>query len=125
MSNVKQLAVVWIALSVVNVMTVTGCATSPVVKGAILGGASGVALGAGTGALISSEDLLGSSSAPATGNLAIESANTIGAGALIGAVFGTLVGAMVGHAHDDGEEAAAALAADQAARAGELRPIAF
>lgn len=122
MANVKPLVVVWMALSVVSV---TGCATHPVVKGALIGGVSGAALGAGTGALISDEDLLGSSSAQTTGNLAIKNGTAIAASTAIGAFFGTLVGAMVGHAHDDGDEAAPVSAEAPAAQAAEQRPVAF
>ena len=119
MANLKPLAVVWVAL------VFAGCATSPVLKGAIFGGASGAALGAGTGVLISDEDLLGSSTAPATGNISLDSGPTVAAGAVIGLLFGALAGAMVGHGHDDGDEEPSLPSPAPTAQAEQLRPTAF
>jgi hypothetical protein len=79
-------------------LALSGCISSAVAKGAVIGAASGLALGAGTGVLISNDKLLGSSK---QSQLELAAGPSIGAGALIGAVFGAIVGAMVGHQRED------------------------
>ena len=96
MANIKAVVMVLCGLAF------AGCAMNPVVKGTLIGAASGAALGAGTGALVSDEDLLGSPKAQERGNLALHPGSTIGVGTLIGATFGAIVGAMIGHGYDDG-----------------------
>src|SRR5215471_2058586 len=98
MANIKAVLIVVCGLAA------GGCATSPTVKGTLIGAVSGAALGAGTGVLISNEDLLGSPSSAETGNLALHPGPTIAASTLIGAVFGAIVGAMIGHGQGDPAE---------------------
>jgi hypothetical protein len=89
----------------------------------LIGAAAGAAVGAGTGWLVSDPDLLGSSTSEASGNISLSPGPTIGAGALIGGVFGALVGAMFGHAADDQDtEEPPAEAQPQARR---IQPAAF
>jgi hypothetical protein len=79
-------------------LALSGCISSAVAKGAVIGAVSGVALGAGTGVLISNDKLLGSSK---QSQLELSAGASIGVGSLIGGVFGAIVGAMVGHQRED------------------------
>ena len=81
-----------------------GCATAPVATGTLIGAATGAALGAGTGVLVSSPDLLGSPETEESGNIALKTGPAVGAGALIGAVFGGLLGAMLAYDEKDADE---------------------
>ena len=112
----------WVVMLVAGALA--GCSMGPVTKGTLIGAASGAALGAGTGALVSDPDLLGSSDAPASGNIGLDGGPTTAAGAAIGVIFGAVVGAMIGHGHDDGDPVEAPPAPEPAAQA-ESRPIAF
>jgi hypothetical protein len=82
----------------------SGCASAYVNRGTLIGALSGAAAGAGVGYLISEPDLLGSESGNGRGDIALESGESILAGATIGLVFGAIVGAMAGHGRDDGLE---------------------
>ncbi len=93
---------------VLGVLLFTGCATG---RGALIGGVTGAALGAGTGVFISSEDLVGSSSSAAAGNLSLDKGTTALAGTVVGAVFGAIVGAMIGRDYDEHDAAEEALPA--------------
>src|SRR5256885_14028693 len=95
MSNTKRLVVI---VAVPWLFSLSGCVSSSVHKGTLVGAASGALLGAGTGVLISNEHLLGSSKAS---QMQLEPGPSIGGGVLIGAGFGAIVGAMVGHQNDD------------------------
>jgi hypothetical protein len=108
---------------VLGAVALVGCAGAPVARGTLIGAVAGAAIGAGTGALVSDPDLLGSSKSEESGNLALQPGPTIGAGAIIGVAFGALVGAMLGHAwDDDSEEPPATEAQPQAQR---VQPAAF
>lgn len=120
MANIKAAVVVSCLLGLISI---AGCASGPVAKGAMIGALSGAVLGTTTGVLVSNEDLLGSKTDERSGNLALKKGPTIGAGALIGVVFGAVVGAMIGHGYDDGsvEEPAS----PQPGAAANARPAAF
>jgi len=112
----------WIA--VLGALVLGGCASGPVARGTLIGLAAGAALGAGLGAAVSDPDLLGNSGSPESGDIALKQGPAIGVGALIGGVFGTLVGAMIGHGYDDpnAEEPPPPEAQPQARR---IQPAAF
>jgi hypothetical protein len=97
MANIKA------AVVVSCVLGLAGCAMGPVTKGTLIGAASGAALGTGTGLLVSDDKLLGSSKSERSGDLSLDKGPTVGAAALIGVVFGAVVGAMIGHGYDDGD----------------------
>ena len=82
----------------------SGCTSAYVNRGTVIGALSGAAAGAGVGFLISDPDLLGSKSGEGRGDIALDSGESILAGAAIGLVFGAIVGAMAGHGRDDGLE---------------------
>jgi hypothetical protein len=117
MANIKAGVVVWCLLGL------AGCASGPVAKGTLIGAVTGAALGAGTGALVSNEDLLGSPKSERSGDLSLDSGPTIGAGALIGVALGAIVGAMIGHGYDD--ELSEEASPPAAASAHQLAPVAF
>jgi hypothetical protein len=96
----------------------SGCVSSSVQRGTVIGAVSGAALGAGTGLLISDDKLLGSSP---ESRLALDRGGSVGAGALIGVVFGAIVGAMIGHGNDHSDREAAATPASAQAH----KPAAF
>ena len=117
MANIKEAVVVSCLLGL------AGCASGPVVKGTLIGAATGAVLGAGTGVLISNEDLLGSPTSERSGDLSLGSGSAIGAGTLIGVTLGAIVGAMIGHGYDD--EFSAEASPPAAASAHQLAPVAF
>ena len=92
----------WIA--VLGALSLGGCASAPIATGTLIGAASGAALGAGTGVLISDPNLLGSPETEESGNIGLKTGPAIGAGALIGAVFGGLLGAMLAYDEKDANE---------------------
>src|SRR5215510_13037765 len=94
----------WIA--VLGALVLGGCATAPIATGTLIGAATGAALGAGTGVLISDPSLLGSPETEESGNIGLKTGPAVGAGALIGAVFGGLIGAMLGYDEKDANEEA-------------------
>lgn len=85
-------------------LALSGCASSQVQRGALIGAASGLVAGGTVGVLISDKHLLGSNTTPESGNIALPRGESIAASLLVGAVFGAIVGAMVGHQRDDGYE---------------------
>ncbi len=85
-------------------LSVSGCASAAVQRGAAIGAGSGALLGVGTGALISSS-VAGSRTGPGRGDITLAPGTTILAAALVGAVLGGVVGAMVGKSNDHGEDA--------------------
>lgn len=85
----------WVVAGVV--FALSGCVSSSVQRGTLIGAASGAVLGAGTGLLISDDKLLGSSK---QSELALDRGASVGAGTLIGVVFGAVIGAMIGHGND-------------------------
>jgi hypothetical protein len=85
-------------------MSLGGCASSHVQKGALVGVLSGAALGTGLGYAFSNEDLLGSDDSGPGGDTSLPRGGSIAAGLAIGVVVGGIVGAMVGHGRDDGFE---------------------
>ena len=95
-------------------MLMSGCLSNPVPRGAVIGALSGAALGAGTGVLISNATLLGSH--PET-KLELSKAESIGSAALIGGVFGAIVGAMIAHQRDTGKPDVSAAGASAQANA--------
>jgi hypothetical protein len=99
----------------------SGCVSSAVARGTWIGALSGAAVGAGTGVLISNDKLLGSSKAS---ELELPKGPSIGAGALIGTVFGAIVGAMIGHQNED-HRGAVAPAASTAREGATDRPARF
>jgi hypothetical protein len=107
---------------VLATLVLGGCAMGPVAKGTLIGAAAGAALGAGTGALVTDPDYLGSPEDDASGNIALKAGPTIAASSLIGVVFGALVGAMIGHGQDDGDSEEPPPAEAQARR---TQPAAF
>ena len=114
----------WVA--VLGTLVLGGCASAPVQRGTLIGLATGAALGAGTGVLVSDEKLLGSPTTEASGNIGLKSGAAIGAGALIGGVFGAFVGALIGHGHEDPfAEEEAAPPSDATPQAQAVRPAAF
>lgn len=115
MANTKP----WIA--VLAAFALVGCVSAQQTRGTLIGAAAGAALGAGTGALVSNEKLLGSPKSEASGDISLDPGPTIGAGALIGVVFGALVGAMITHSQGTGEAAAP----DAQAQAQSTQPAAF
>jgi hypothetical protein len=101
MANTKRWfsgAVAWFVVSVFSAQLLGGCATSPTVKGTVIGAVAGAALGTGTGLLISDDKLLGDKP---ESKLALSRGDSVGASVLIGAVFGAIVGAMIGHQNED------------------------
>jgi hypothetical protein len=86
----------WVVASVA--LALSGCVSSSVQRGTIIGAASGAALGLGSGLLISDDKLLGSSKAS---QAELDRGASVGAGVLIGTVFGAIVGAMIGHGNDN------------------------
>ncbi len=82
----------------------SGCASAYVNRGTLIGALSGAAAGAGVGYLVSEPDLLGSKSGDGRGDIALDTGESVLAGAAIGLVFGAIVGAMAGHGRDDGLE---------------------
>jgi hypothetical protein len=101
MSNTKRWfsrAVASFVVSVFSLHLLSGCATSPTVKGTVIGAVAGAALGTGTGLLISDDKLLGSKP---QSKLELDRGAAVGASVLIGAVFGAIVGAMIGHQNED------------------------
>lgn len=119
MANIKAMVVVSCVLGL------GGCASGPVVKGTLIGAASGAALGAGVGVLVSNDKLLGSPETARSGDLSLDKGPTIGAGALIGVAVGAIVGAMIGHGYDDGDAAEAPPPPAASAHAEQLAPVAF
>jgi len=75
----------------------TGCVSSSVRNGALIGAGAGAAAGAGVGYVLSDDKLLGSSNDPVRGDTSLPKGESILASAIIGTVVGTIVGAMVGH----------------------------
>jgi hypothetical protein len=106
----------WVVAGVV--FALSGCVSSSVQRGTLIGAASGAALGAGTGLLISDDKLLGSSK---DSKLALDRGSSVGAGALIGVAFGAIIGAMIGHGNDNSDRDAAATPASAQAQ----KPAAF
>jgi hypothetical protein len=122
MGNIKA------AVVVSCVLGMAGCASGPVAKGSMIGAASGAALGATTGVLISSPSLLGSPTSEISGDLSLDKGPTIAASTLIGVVFGAVVGAMIGHGYDEGSEVQPTAAGGQdgqSAQNATLAPTAF
>jgi hypothetical protein len=117
MANIKA------AVVVSCVLGLAGCASGPVAKGTLIGAVTGAALGAGTGFLVSDEDLLGSPTSERSGDLSLDKGPTVGAGALIGVALGAVVGAMIGHGYDDGDTEEAPPPA--AASLDRQQPVAF
>jgi uncharacterized protein YcfJ len=103
----------WMTLA--TLLTLAGCVSASVQKGAVIGAASGAIAGAGLGALVSDKDLLGNTASKQNGDLALDAASSISAGVVIGAVFGGIVGAMIGHSTADKDEATPGSASAQAA----------
>ena len=102
----------WVVVGTM-MLALNGCASASVQTGAAIGALSGVALGAGVGVLITDKDLLGDT--PRTkGDISLEPGPTIAASMLVGAVFGSLVGAMLGHAGTEKDELSAPAHADNA-----------
>jgi hypothetical protein len=97
MPSTRQPVAAVVAIAAFTTLTTfvsSGCVSSAVARGALIGAASGAVLGVGTGVLISDDKLLGSTP---QSHFAIGSAESIGAASLIGTVFGAIVGAMIGH----------------------------
>jgi hypothetical protein len=84
------------------VLALSGCVSSQVQRGALIGAGSGLVLGAGVAELISDKNLLGSDTSKQSGNMALPRGATFASSMLIGTVFGAIVGAMVGHRRDEG-----------------------
>lgn len=78
----------------------SGCVSSATRNGALIGAGTGLSLGAGTGALVSSQALLGSERSKRKGDVTLDVGTSTLAGAVIGGVFGGVVGAMIGRASD-------------------------
>jgi ABC-type Fe3+-siderophore transport system permease subunit len=109
----------WVLAAVaVTLMTMLGgCLSNPIPRGAVIGGLSGAALGAGTGVLISNATLLGSD---AESKIPLEKAESIAVGAAVGAVVGAIVGSMIAHQRESGKPPSADNASAQA-----MAPTAF
>lgn len=75
----------------------TGCVSTQVRNGILIGAGSGAAVGAGVGLLVSDQNLLGSEPSPEKGDISLPTGEAVAASALIGAVFGGIVGGMSGH----------------------------
>jgi hypothetical protein len=106
----------WVAAAVA--FALTGCVSSSVQRGTLIGAASGAVLGAGTGLLISDDKLLGSSK---ESKVALDRGEAVGASLLVGTVFGAIVGAMIGHGNDHSDRESQRPAASAQVRA----PAAF
>ena len=104
MTRLSTLRTGAVALLLTTVLAVSGCTSAYVNRGTLIGALSGAAAGAGVGWLISDDELLGSKSGDGRGDIALDSGESILAGATIGLVFGAIVGAMAGHGRDDGLE---------------------
>lgn len=90
------------ALCVFLLCSLGACATSSRVKqGALWGGVSGAAVGAGGAWVISDPNLRGTEAGRRHGDTQLDTGTSIAAGAAIGLVVGAIVGAMVGHQRDD------------------------
>jgi hypothetical protein len=113
----------WVVMAVV--LALSGCVSSSVKKGAIVGAVSGAAAGAGVGALISNEHLLGTTSSKAAGDMSLEPGSAIAASVAVCAVFGGIIGAMIGRSKDDRDEVPASPSAAQARSTTPARPTAF
>ncbi len=107
------------------VLALAGCVSSSVKKGAIIGAASGALAGAGVGALVSDEHLLGTTLSKAAGNMSLDPGSTIAASVAVGAVFGGIIGAMIGRPKSDRDEVPASTEAGQARGTTPARPTAF
>ena len=89
----------WLAAVLVLALAgLSGCASGPVQRGALIGAIAGAAAGAGAGLLISDENLLGSSK---QSQIELQRGSAVGAGAVIGVVFGAIIGSMIGHGSED------------------------
>lgn len=87
-------------VSCILLLSLQGCVSSAVQRGAAIGALSGMAGGAALGYSFTDENLLGSpehASKAEGGDKALDSSDGILAGAIIGAIFGGIVGAMIGH----------------------------
>jgi hypothetical protein len=119
MLNIKPWVVMLVAVAL------AGCSMGPVTKGTLIGAASGAALGAGTGVLISDPDLWGSSDSKASGNISLDAGPTTAAGAAVGVIFGAIVGAMIGHGQDDGDTISEAAPPPEPQAQAAAVPVAF
>lgn len=80
----------------------SGCVSSSVRNGALLGAGIGAAGGAGVGYALTDEKLLGSSNDPGGhGDTSLPKGGTILASLAVGTMVGAIVGAMVGHQRED------------------------
>ena len=113
MPNAKPWVVAGVALAF------SGCVSSSVQKGTLIGALSGAALGAGTGVLITNDKLLGSTP---ESRLELEKGPTLGASLVVGTVFGAIVGAMIGHGNDHSDRDPAP---EPSASAKNVGPTAF
>jgi hypothetical protein len=89
---------------VIALLSLAGCASYHVQRGAAIGALSGAALGALTGEIISDPNVLGSHDSDRRGRKSLPQGDTILVSLGIGVVVGGIVGAMVGHQRDDGFE---------------------
>ena len=86
------------------VLVLSGCVSSQVQRGALIGAAAGVVAGGTVGVLMSDKHLLGFSDSKDSGNIPLPKGGTIAAGVAVGAMLGAIVGAMIGHRRDEGYE---------------------